>query len=105
MIAQTSRANILLNFLGDGTQTSVFGEVAIDLAVPGGIVAFPDKGSELCQLIRRQGVYGSLYFGDSQRECIGTAVKAQCWAGWKRSFEEKALPNRVWERGKKLPRR
>ncbi|MEY2551457.1 MAG: hypothetical protein QOG12_1601 [Verrucomicrobiota bacterium] len=45
MIAQTSRANILLNFLGDGTQTSVFGEVAIDLAVLGGIVAFPDKGS------------------------------------------------------------
>ena len=69
-VLQTTCANILPNFLGDGSETSVFGEVAVDLAVPGGIVAFPDKGSELGQFIEREGVYGSLYFGKTHSRSV-----------------------------------
>jgi hypothetical protein len=47
-ILQTTCPNVLANFLGDRIQTSRFGKIAVNLAVPGGIVTFPDKGGEFC---------------------------------------------------------
>jgi len=64
-VLKTTCANVRSNFFGDRTKASAVGEVAIDLAIPGGVVALPDEGGELCQFIGGERLYGSLYFGET----------------------------------------
>ena len=50
-------------------------EVGVDLAVPGGVVAFPDERSELCQFIGRECGYCSLYFGETHSQSISNPLR------------------------------
>ena len=44
-VLETTLADISPNFVGDRTQTAIFREVGVNLAIPGGIVLLADKGS------------------------------------------------------------
>lgn len=53
------------NFLGNRTKTPTVGEVAVDLAVPGGVFALPDEGAEIRQFIGRELFNRGLYFSET----------------------------------------
>ena len=88
-VLETTRSNVCPNFLGDRAKTSSLREVAVDLAVPGGVVALPNKGSQLGQFIGRESVYGSLYLGEAHSGSVWKAGQERNAAERQRSEASK----------------
>jgi hypothetical protein len=67
---QTTCPNVGSNFFGNRMQPAVVSEVAIDLKVPGSIIALSNKGGQFCQFIRGEAIYCSLYFGETHNGSV-----------------------------------
>jgi hypothetical protein len=66
-VLQTPRANVCPNLLHNRMQPAIVREVAVNLTIPGGVIALPDKGGKLRYFVGGESVYGNLYFGETHR--------------------------------------
>jgi hypothetical protein len=74
-VLQTTGANICTNLIGDRTKAPVIREIAVDLAIPGGIVTLADKDGKLRQFISGESLYCSLDFGETHSRSVSKWVE------------------------------
>src|SRR5438105_12856402 len=69
-VLETTCPNVCPNFRDNRMQPAVVGEVVVDLAIPGGVIALPDKGGQLRQFISGEYLNCSLYFGETHSRSV-----------------------------------